>query len=59
MKFTDKIQHMMRKETEVAWKWGNGSADSKVVATHEEKITRKLKGSEVTRKGSKTIRLLK
>ena len=37
----------------VKWEWGNGSATGKVQKTYERKITRKLQGSEVTRKGSK------
>jgi hypothetical protein len=49
---------MIRKGTEVTWKWGNGSADGKVIATHEEEITRKIKRNEVTRKGSKDDKAL-
>ncbi len=37
----------------VKWDWGNGTVTGKVAKTYEKKITRKLKGSEVTRKGSK------
>ncbi len=36
----------------VEWSWGNGTAKGKVDDTHTTKITRTIKGSEVTRKGS-------
>ncbi|CTQ48805.1 DUF2945 domain-containing protein [Jannaschia donghaensis] len=36
----------------VKWDWGNGTASGKVEKTYEQKITRKLQGSEVTRDGS-------
>lgn len=36
----------------VEWSWGNGTAEGKVADTHTTKITRTIKGSEVTRKGS-------
>ena len=37
----------------VKWDWGNGSATGKIVSLFEKKTTRKIKGSEVTRNGSK------
>ncbi|MGB3406155.1 MAG: DUF2945 domain-containing protein [Jannaschia sp.] len=37
----------------VKWTWGNGTARGTVETTYERKITRKLKGTEVTRHGSK------
>ncbi len=37
----------------VEWDWGNGTASGKVEKTYTQKITRTLKGSEVTRNGSK------
>ncbi len=43
---------MIRKGTTVKWSWGNGTATGKVTDTFEEKVTRKLKGSEVTKNGS-------
>jgi len=43
----------MRKGTNVTWKWGKSEATGKVVEVHPEKITRKLKGSEITRDGTK------
>ena len=43
---------MIRKGTEVKWKWGNGTAEGKVDETFTRSVTRTLKGSEVTRDGS-------
>jgi hypothetical protein len=37
----------------VEWDWGDGTATGTVQSTFEEKTTRKIKGSEVTRNGSK------
>ncbi|MEL7162640.1 MAG: DUF2945 domain-containing protein [Bacteroidota bacterium] len=42
---------MIRKGTEVSWKWGNGTATGKVKETFAEEVTRTIKGNEVTRKG--------
>lgn len=44
---------MIRKGTLVKWSWGNGSAEGKVEETHTSKITKTIKGSEVTRNGKK------
>ncbi|WP_289038319.1 DUF2945 domain-containing protein [uncultured Zobellia sp.] len=49
---------MIRKGTEVKWKWGSGSATGKVENTYEESVTRKIEGNEVTRKGSKDNKAL-
>lgn len=43
---------MIRKGTEVKWSWGNGTATGKVEETFTKKVTRTIKGSEVTRDGS-------
>jgi len=43
---------MIRKGTNVKWKWGNGYATGEVESTHTDSITRTIKGSEVTRNGS-------
>jgi len=43
---------MIRKGTEVKWKWGNGTATGKVQATYGSKITKEIKGSDVTRNGT-------
>lgn len=37
---------------EVTWKWGNGSASGKVTERFTSKVTRTIKGSEVTREAS-------
>ena len=42
---------MIRKGIKVKWKWGNGEAEGKVVETYARKVTKTIKGSEVTRKG--------
>ena len=42
----------IRTGTSVSWSWGNGSAEGKVVEIHHDKVTRTLKGSEITRNGS-------
>ncbi len=42
---------MIRKGSTVQWKWGNGTAKGKVLETFSEKITKTIKGTEVTRKG--------
>lgn len=34
------------------WSWGQGSAEGKVTAVHHDKVTRTIKGSEITRNGS-------
>ena len=36
----------------VKWSWGNGHGTGKVQSVFEEKTTRKIKGTEVTRIGS-------
>ena len=37
----------------VKWKWGSGQAEGTVQSRFEEKTTRKIKGKEITRQGSK------
>ena len=37
----------------VKWKWGDSYAHGKIKSIFEEKTTRKIDGSEVTREGSK------
>ncbi len=37
----------------VRWDWGGGTASGTVRKTYVRKVTRKLKGSAVTRNGSK------
>lgn len=36
----------------VAWDWGQGTAEGKVTRVYTRKITRKIKGTEVTRHAS-------
>ncbi|WP_411827921.1 DUF2945 domain-containing protein [Luteolibacter sp. AS25] len=38
--------------TKVKWSWGNGEAAGKVRKVYHESITKTLKGSEITRKGT-------
>ncbi len=38
--------------TKVSWEWGSGSATGKVTESFTEKVTRTIKGSEITRKAS-------
>jgi hypothetical protein len=36
----------------VSWSWGNGTAAGTVVEVHHAKVTRTIKGSEITRNGT-------
>ena len=36
----------------VSWEWGNGRGEGEVKETFKRKVTRTLKGSEITRDGS-------
>ncbi len=42
---------MIREGSTVEWEWGNGSAQGKVKETYSKKVTKTIKGSEVTREG--------
>jgi hypothetical protein len=42
---------MIRKGSNVKWKWGSGTAEGKVLETYDKEVTKTIKGSEVTRKG--------
>ena len=42
---------MIRKGSKVTWKWGNGTAEGKVVETYTKEISKTIEGNEVTRKG--------
>ena len=42
----------IRKGSKVRWKWSGSTAEGKVVEIHQEKVTRELQGSEITRNGS-------
>lgn len=37
----------------VSWSWGNGNATGKIIDRYESKVTRTIKGSEITRNGDK------
>jgi hypothetical protein len=43
----------MHKGQKVEWKWGNGTAEGKIVEVFHERVERKIKGQEVVRNGSK------
>lgn len=40
--------------TEVKWSWGNGTGTGKIETVYTEKVTRKIKGNEVTREASES-----
>jgi hypothetical protein len=42
----------MRKGTTVTWKYGTGTASGKIEEVHKESITKKIKGSDITRNGT-------
>ncbi|GAA4271976.1 DUF2945 domain-containing protein [Aquimarina gracilis] len=42
---------MIRKGSEVKWNWGEGYATGKVQETYTQKVTKTIKGTEVTREG--------
>lgn len=42
---------MIKTGTKVKWNWGNGTAEGKVIETYTKKITKTIKGNEVTRNG--------
>jgi hypothetical protein len=42
----------MKVGEKVRWHWGSGTATGTVKETFDRKVSRKLKGSEITRNGS-------
>ncbi len=44
-------QKQIRTGSPVSWDWGKGTASGKVKEIHREKVTRKIKGSEIIRNG--------
>ena len=44
-------EKMIKEGTKVQWKWGNGTATGKVIKTYTEKVTKTIKGNDVTREG--------
>lgn len=43
---------MIREGSEVKWSWGNGTGTGKVVERFTDDVTRKIKGSDISRKAS-------
>ena len=43
----------MRKGSKVSWRWGAHTAHGKIVERFTSKVTRTIKGSEVTRQASR------
>ncbi|MBB3996631.1 DUF2945 domain-containing protein [Aureimonas pseudogalii] len=43
----------IRKGTEVEWKYGKGTATGKVEETFTDKVTKEIKGKEITRNATK------
>jgi len=41
-----------RKGSKVTWSWGKGSATGKIVERFTKKVTRTIKGAEITRDAS-------
>jgi hypothetical protein len=48
----------INKGDKVKWKWGHGYAEGEVEKTYTTSTTRKIKGYEVTRNGSKDDKAL-
>lgn len=42
---------MIKKGSNVKWKWGNGTAKGKILETYITKVSKTIKGSKVTRNG--------
>ncbi|MGS2727215.1 DUF2945 domain-containing protein [Psychroserpens sp. BH13MA-6] len=42
---------MIKEGTKVQWQWGNGTASGKVKESYTQKVTKTIKGNEVTRHG--------
>ena len=42
----------IRTGTTVTWRWGTGTAEGVVAAIHRRPVTRRIKGSRITRLGS-------
>lgn len=40
-----------RKGQKVSWTWGSGTATGTIKDRYERKVTRKIKGAEITRNG--------
>ena len=44
---------MIKKGTEVTWKWGNGSAQGKVEEVFHEDVSRRIDGNTIKRKAGR------
>ena len=42
----------VRKASKVSWKWGRSTAEGKVTAVHQDKVTKTIKGKKITRNAS-------
>lgn len=49
---------MIREGTQVKWNWGNGTGEGKVKTTFTKKVSKTIKGNEVTRNGSENDKAL-
>jgi hypothetical protein len=47
------MKNAIRKGTHVQWNWGSGSGQGKVVEVYHDRVTRRIKGHEITRNGSR------
>jgi hypothetical protein len=48
----DRIMSKYNKGDKVEWDWGQGTADGEVKEIYTEKVTKTIKGSEITRNAS-------
>lgn len=48
----------MQKGQKVKWKWGNGYAEGTVTEAYDHKVSKTIKGTEVTREGNSKNRAL-
>ncbi len=46
------MTHTYRRGSTVSWSWGSGTGEGTVLEVFTERVTRTLKGSEITRNGS-------
>lgn len=46
------MKNAYQTNTKVQWKWSGGTAEGYVREVFREKVTRNIKGSEITRNGS-------
>ncbi|WP_019038386.1 DUF2945 domain-containing protein [Psychroflexus tropicus] len=49
---------MIKEGTKVQWNWGQGSAEGTVKESYTHKVTKTIKGSEITRDGKKNNKAL-